>query len=402
MTARQRVFVVGAGLSGLTAAYRLDRAGIDVAVLEARDRVGGRAWRVPVGNTSFDAGCEVLDREHTALRGLAEEIGVGVWEGPRWSDRPPGLDGADLAAFEDFQRELEALVARVDPCHPEDTDGAGSLDAQSVAGWLEEMGAPPRVLEAAEAQIAIASSTVSTREMSLLAYAAKLASGAAPTGLTLRFDGGPAALAQRLAEALDGRIRLGAPVAGLEDDGNEVLARLRDGTTEAAPRAIVAVPLTVQREMRFRPALPAPRRTALEEARYGVVVKEAALFDSSAPLPSRDLSSNGHLYVSPEDDRLLIRFAGAAAADCEVDIGRLVGVEPEARAAVNWSHEEWTCGSYLILGPRHLLTWAGRLGDAHGRIHFAGAERSTLRSYMEGAVRAGNDVADEILAAAAG
>jgi phytoene dehydrogenase-like protein len=40
-----RTVVIGAGLSGLTAALRLEHAGVDLLVLEARDRVGGRAWR---------------------------------------------------------------------------------------------------------------------------------------------------------------------------------------------------------------------------------------------------------------------------------------------------------------------------------------------------------------------
>lgn len=394
-----RVVVVGAGLSGLTAAYRLDRAGVDVLVLEARDRVGGRAWRVPVGDAFFDAGCEALDREHAALLALAREIGVEAWEAPPWSSDPPGgLDGDDADLFREFEREVEALAGRVDPDHPEDVEGAGALDRMSLAGWLEERGASPAVLAAAETWIAVASSTVPTREMSFLAYAVKLAAGAAPSGLTLRLRGGPSALAERLAEVLDGRIRLGAPVGSVEDRVDEVVIRLQDGTVERAERVVLAVPLTLQSEIRFEPGLPEFRRRALAEARYGVVLKGATLFEGPAPVPSPDLSADGHFYASAEDDRLLIRFAGAGAAKRD---GNLLGAEaarPLAHAAVEWSGEPWTRGTYLILGPGHLLAWGGRLGEPHGRIHFAGAERSTLKSYMDGAIRAGNEVADELLA----
>jgi Flavin containing amine oxidoreductase len=123
---------------------------------------------------------------------------------------------------------------------------------------------------------------------------------------------------------------------------------------------------------------------------------------ANAPVPSPDLSADGHFYRSAEDDRLLIRFAGAAAAGRSLEVRRLVGTRPLAREAVRWSDEPWTRGTYLILGPGQLLDWGGRLGERHGRIHFAGAERSTLKSYMDGAVRAGNEVAEEILVHMAG
>ena len=397
---RNAVIVVGAGLSGLTTAYRLARADVDVLVLEARERVGGRAWRLPVGEASFEAGCEALDHEHHALRRLATDADVEVVEGPQWAgDAPSGLEGEDLDLLLAFEAEVHSLAERVDPVRPGDLDGAGRLDGQSLADWLVERGASERVLETVETTIAIGSSSVPTREMSLLAYAAKLAAGAAPTGLRLHLRGGPSGLAARLAEELDGRIRTGAPVDGLAQDAGSVTVRLADGTAQHADRAVVAVPLTLQRELRFGPPLPQHRLRALDEARYGDARKDAAFFDPGpAPTLSKVLSADGFLYASTDDPRVLIRFAGAEAAARPIDFARAAGADPRAVAGVRWSDERWTRGSYLILGPGHLTTWGGRLAEPHGRIHFAGAECSSLPSYMEGAVRAGEAAAEDLLA----
>ena len=72
----------------------------------------------------------------------------------------------------------------------------------------------------------------------------------------------------------------------------------------------------------------------------------------------------------------------------------------ELRHAVAWTLEPETRGSYLIFGPGDLLDWGRRLAEPHGRIHFAGSEASVLPSYMEGAVRAGERAAEEVLLAA--
>jgi monoamine oxidase len=397
---RHAVIVVGAGLSGLTTAYRLTRADVDVVVLEARERVGGRAWRVPVGDASFEAGCEALDTEHHALRCLATDAEVEVVEGPPWAgDAPSDLEGEDLDLLLAFEAEVHSLAERVDPLNPGDLDGAGRLDRQSLADWLVEQGASERVLETVETTIAIGSSSVPTREMSLLAYAAKLAAGAAPTGLRLHLRGGPSGLAARLAEQLDGRVRTGAPVVGLAQEGGSVTVRMADGTAQHADRAVVAVPLTLQRELRFDPPLAQHRLRALDEACYGDARKDAAFFDPGpAPTLSKVLSADGFFYTSTDDPRVLIRFAGAEAAARPIDFARAAGADPRAVAGVRWSDERWTRGTYLILGPGHLTTWGGRLAEPHGLIHFAGAECSNLPSYMEGAVRAGEAAAEDLLA----
>jgi len=81
-----RVAVVGAGLAGVTAAYRLSQVGIPVQLYEARDRIGGRCWtaRGFADGQTAEHGGEFIDTRHVHIRGLAEELGLpldDLWKG---------------------------------------------------------------------------------------------------------------------------------------------------------------------------------------------------------------------------------------------------------------------------------------------------------------------------------
>ena len=76
MGERADVVVVGAGLSGLCAARKLSRGGVSVAVVEARDRVGGRTWSREIGNGVFDLGGQWVGPDQKRVLALIDELKI--------------------------------------------------------------------------------------------------------------------------------------------------------------------------------------------------------------------------------------------------------------------------------------------------------------------------------------
>src|SRR5262249_33179919 len=102
------VCVVGGGYAGLTAARRLVRAGKSVAVLEARDRVGGRIWTYQLSDGSpVDRGGAWLANRHEAVHALADEVGVSTYE--------TFIAGDHLLVGEGQTRRYRGLIPKIGP-----------------------------------------------------------------------------------------------------------------------------------------------------------------------------------------------------------------------------------------------------------------------------------------------
>jgi monoamine oxidase len=106
------IIVIGAGVAGLTAARDLMRAGEEVRVLEARDRIGGRiltersdTLRVPI-----ELGAEFLHGEAKEVADIAREAGLLVCDvrGERWR-----VDGKRLTNVEDFWGDVERVLGKL-------------------------------------------------------------------------------------------------------------------------------------------------------------------------------------------------------------------------------------------------------------------------------------------------
>jgi monoamine oxidase len=390
--------VVGAGISGLTAAHRLAAAGADVVVVEAGARVGGRVWSPAGPGGRWEAGGEAVDLANTRLRALAEEVSAELRPSEvGWGDHGPApvewhVAGRTGAPDAPGYRRLLAEVSRRGASPEAD-------DRFTVAEWMARDGSGMFDLAVAETAVSVTSATMPVKRMSLHALAVKTAArSGAGDGAELRFTDGAGGFAENLAAGLGDRVRLRSAASAVRERSGAVEVEIGSSRLRAS-RAIVAVPLHARRRIAGLPVV--------ADGSYGVAAKSLIELASDLPEgPTAVLTDTALGYAYRRDARSLGSFvgsipaawllaAGRRRADAAVAeaVRRCFGVRVARITRVAYPR------SYLIFGPGELRGWGAHLADPAGPVHFAGAEASQLPSFMEGAVRAGERAATEVLAA---
>jgi putrescine oxidase len=342
-----------------------------------------------------------------------------------------GLAPDGVAAYEAGVEQLRLLVAEVDPEAPWDHPDARRLDTMSYEQWLQAEVPHP---EARDVLRFVASGfmTKPADAFSLLQTAWLLSSAGAVEHLLdedevldARIVGGAQQIAERLAERLAGRVRLGVPVRDIawdDDDG----VRVRAGGAEIGARAaVLALPPNLLPSIRFDPPLPGRRMQTDQWLAQGALIKVQAayptpfwradglsgtafgtraivseVYDNSPPSGSpgvligfiSDHAADAAAALSPEERRaaVLDAFAGYFGP-------RALG--PTHYVERDWTTEEWTRGAYSATFAIGALSRYGRtLREPVGPLRFAGADIAGAGNmHIDGAVRSGEAVASELL-----
>src|SRR5262245_13473782 len=448
------VCVVGAGFAGLAAARELVRSGATVAVLEARDRVGGRTWNrempdglpVSVGGTWLGAG-------QARMFELSAEVGVDAYEQFHQGANLVRLDGTNvryegtsvpkryavgLGSYAVALRRLSRMADRLPVDRPWDADHAEALDTRTLGGWLDSRLNVPSSLGRDLARMAMqVLFCTDPAEVSLLG-ALVLARGGQGTKRGFEYytdstltethllDGGPPAVAERMAAALGDAVRLGRPVRAIvqRDDGVQVHA---DDLVVDAEHVIVATPPSLAARIAYEPGLPPAHQHLMMRMAPGAAIRvittypepfwrEDGLCGESADPRSPVVitidqcpkgGSPGILssYAFGPPALALSRLPAEQRratwlAELVDRFGPVAG-EPTGYLETDWSAETWSLGGMIShFPPGALTTYGEALRAPVGRIHWAGSERATeMHGLVEGAVRSGERAATEILRA---
>jgi len=441
------VAIVGAGLSGLAAALQLQEAGTDVAVLEARDRVGGRTLNEPIGEGKvIELGGQWAGPSHTAISGLAAEVGVELF--------PTHIDGEHLFSLRgrvtryrgdvphrplpgllDFrlaQMRLERMARTIDPDAPHRAPGAARWDAETLASWMARhmrtRSGRDLMRLALEAVLA-----VDAEDISLLHWLFYIRVGGGLNALVRtgggyqqdRFVGGSQEVAVRVARRLGRRVVLDAPVRAIRQHADHVEIAAGEHTVRAR-QAILAIPPALTTAIAFDPPLPGARHQLAQRMPHGTVAKFQSVYAEpfwrGEGLSGHATTDRGPVKVvfdnSPPDGSpgVLLAFvlAGEARRLYErpaverremvlAQLAELFGPragKPDRLVERSWAQEEWTRGCYAgYFGPGGWTAFGDVLRRPVGGIHWAGSETATIHhGSMDGAVLAGRRAADEVLA----
>lgn len=453
------VCVVGGGLAGLTAARDLVAGGRSVVVLEARDRVGGRVVNLKLANGGVtEGGGEFIGPTQDRLRALADSLGVATFptynagknllykDGKRTPYATDGIlgsvppvDAAGLANAAIVQSQLDGMAQQVPVDAPWTAAKAAEWDRQTFESWLNAHAVVP----SAKFLLDVACTSIFSaqpRELSLLYVLYYIAAaGNESTAGTLerltdtangaqdsRFVGGSQQVPIKLAATLGDRVVLGAPVRSVARSGGAYLVTA-DGITVTASRVVVAVPPPLAARISYDPLLPATRDQLCQRLPMGSVGKAIAVYDApfwrADGLNGQAVSDTG-VVRSTFDNSPPDGSYGALMGFIEGDEMRAYDAAStdDIRAAVlkdyanyfgdrakspthfvvqRWDNEGFSRGGPVAYAPPGVLTGYGAaLREPVGGIHWAGTETSTYwNGYMDGAVRSGERVAKEVLAA---
>ena len=445
------VVVVGAGFAGLAAARDLTAAGRSVAVVEARDRVGGRVLNASIGGGKIvEVGGQWVGPTQDRVMELAKDLEVETFPtydtGSRvlhfggrrgtYKGTIPRINPFVIADVGRAQARLESLAKKVPLDAPWTAVRAETWDAITFETWLRRntLTKAGRMLLAlgVEAVFACEPGDVSLLHVLFYAHSAGSFQMAIDTGGGAQQDrlvGGSQVLCDKMADALGSEaVTLDSPVRAIKVVGERAAVESDNGSWSAR-RVIVSLPPLLAGRIDYDPVLPPWRNQLTQRTPMGSVIKCNAIYDEPfwrADGLSGQATGDGEgarvvFDNSPPDGKpgVLLGFlegdearrlgkAGAevrrrAVLDSFVRYFGPKAANPVEFVELDWQAEQWSGGCYgTLFGPNVWTRYGHALREPVGPIHWAGTETASVWSgYMDGAVSSGQRAAAEVLAALA-
>ncbi|HKP71121.1 MAG TPA: FAD-dependent oxidoreductase [Pyrinomonadaceae bacterium] len=427
--------IIGAGFSGLAAAYKLKTAGWKVTVLEARNRIGGRVFSYKFEGTDLicELGAEWVGESHERLKALCHDFNIPLQK-HQFDDyllrdgrvsRPSewGFTSQAKGAFEKLIGGYEKLTPRA----------KRRLDRYDWWTYLEKIGFDADDLRLRD----LMDSTdfgESIRHVSAFAALAEYAESSPHNEMDYKMTGGNSRLAEEFAKRIgkenikletpasivrqrSGRITVGVRTSYLSPTGFQTPAvdNIR------ADAVICTAPIDSLLKIKFDPPLPPTQRAAAESLTYARICKNSVLYserfwkDENFSMVS---DTTAHYYFHSTQSQagpqgILTSYAIGEKADVlasqsdsrrqKIITDDLIDFNPDAPRLAKgiksyaWQRDPFTDGAYALYKPGQWFGIRPILARPHGKVLFAGEHIADWQGFMEGAIETGEAAAAALI-----
>ncbi|MBW4661436.1 MAG: FAD-dependent oxidoreductase [Drouetiella hepatica Uher 2000/2452] len=419
-----KIVILGAGFSGLAAAYFLSKQGTDATILEARPRIGGRVLSHTIDdadNLVVELGAEWVGASHARLLSLCKELGLELKNNQlntRLIYNGKYFEKEAWAYSDAWKNKFQEILDNYANLSEED-----KIDLDQMDWWryLVDNGISGQDLDVRE----LIDSTdfgESIRQVSAFAALSEYAESSRKNEMDYKIVGGNQQLAKAIAAKLKPeQILLNHRVVSIVQSGETVTITCSNGFKIEANKVICTLPTFAMKQIAWEPMLPRDKQRAISGLQYARINKNALLYnqrfwnDESYDLVTDVLPH--YLYHAtknqPSQKGVLISYVIGDKADVfarQSDEWRSAVVDDALKSAFidtrsrllkqvsyYWGNDDYSRGSYAIYGTGQWFTIRPILERNFENVYFAGEHIADWQGFMEGAIETGEAAAEQIL-----
>jgi monoamine oxidase len=443
------VIVLGAGVSGLNAAWLLEREGLKVCVLEGRSRVGGRVHTLLDQPGAPEMGFNAMGAGYGRGIDAAKRAGVELYDvSARFMKsyrQELVLDGRILSRTEWAQSPANPFPAGQKMLMPWEISGKLIHDHNPLTDWSQWAAPKNAALDVSlhdflkaqglnDTAIHLAVDTspyYGTSSYDLSALMSEFSDGWVKTQMgagtaSYAVRGGNELLPRAMAKLLKGDVLLNREVIGIASDATGATATCASGETFRAKRVICSLPFSTLRRVKIEPGLSGPQAQAVQTLPYQSIANifltvRSPFWEIDKLSPSMWTDGVAGTVIAQRfgktDDEvtgLLVEARGELAnywdrLGPDQAMRRVIGtievIRPAAKgqlggaAYFSWGAEPFSAGDWAYFAPGQITAFANQMSLPAGRVHFCGEHTATANRGLEGALESSERVAVEVLGA---